>query len=300
MQTVSKIAVVGTGQMGMGIAITAASRGLTVALIKASPGTLEKATNSLYVATTGQVAKEKMSLDVSMKINKNITLHNNNFEVLKECDLVIESVLEEMSVKLGVLPKLEAHMRDDAIVATNTSSLRLDYLAKVLQRPEKFVGLHFFNPVQKMKLVELSTFTYTPHGIRETCLSFCETLGKHAIPVETTPGYVVNRLLMGYLLHSIDTLEQGIAGVTEVDTCMKLGCGHPMGPLALADYVGLDVVVAIAQALYTELNDRRYRVPSVLRRLVSEGHLGKKTGKGFYDYSDISNTLPNPDLFPEV
>ncbi len=181
------------------------------------------------------------------------------------------------------------------ILATNTSSLPLEALARAVERPEELLALHFFNPVPAMKLVEVAATERTAPGVLRAALAFVERIGKTPVEVSAAPGYVVNRLLVPLLLHAIETLEHGAASAESIDRAMALGAAHPMGPLALADFIGLDVVLAIARTLHGELSDVRYRAPSLLRRLVLAGHLGKKSGLGIYDWrGDVP--APNPAI----
>ena len=196
-----------------------------------------------------------------------------------------------------MLAKVEAHLGESAVLTTNTSSLRLRDLAGFLKRPERFLGLHFFNPVPAMKLVEVSPVPDTDAGRDHSSPpSFCTQIEKTPVLIQDLPGYVVNRLLVPYMLHAIETLEEGVASPDAIDTAMKLGCGHPMGPLSLADLIGLDVVLAMAKTMQTELRDQRYRSPSLLRRLVLAGHLGRKAGRGIYDYTNAQNPVVNPAI----
>jgi 3-hydroxybutyryl-CoA dehydrogenase len=210
--------------------------------------------------------------------------YGTSLEDLRDCELVIESAVEDLAIKNALLADIERHLSPTAILATNTSSLPLDALASGLARPERFVALHFFNPVSRMPLVEVGRAAKTDDDVVESVAQFAEQLEKVPVRVAGTPGYIVNRLLVPALLQAIETLELGIARPEEIDEAMRLGCGHPMGPLALADFIGLDVVLAMARTLQRELRDARYRAPSLLRRLVFAGHLGKKTGRGVYDY----------------
>ena len=187
-------------------------------------------------------------------------------------------------------------MGPTAILASNTSSLRLRDLANVLKHPARFLALHFFNPVPAMKLVEVSSTQLTSPEHTATATAFCTQIDKTPVNIKDTPGYVVNRLLVPYMLHAIETLEHGVADPEAIDTAMKLGCGHPMGPLALADLIGLDVVFAMAKTMHTELRDTRYRAPSLLRRLVLAGHLGRKSARGIYDYTNADEPMINPAI----
>jgi 3-hydroxybutyryl-CoA dehydrogenase len=256
--SIGTIAVVGCGAMGRGILEAAEAAGLRVIPVRVRDG-LE-----------GQLA------------------------AIAEADLVIESSLEDLEHKVELLGTLEAAMTPGAILATNTSSLRLEDLAVTLRRPAQFVGLHFFNPVKKMPLVEIGVLPETAPGVVQAVASFVTALGKTPIELTSSPGYVVNRLLVPMLLHAIETLQDGVADARAIDSAMKLGAAHPMGPLALADYIGLDVVLAMSRSLHAELEDSRYRAPSLLRRLVLARALGRKTKLGLWDYRG-ETPVPNPD-----
>jgi 3-hydroxybutyryl-CoA dehydrogenase len=225
--------------------------------------------------------------------------HVDDLARLEEADLVIESAVEDLATKHELLTRLEAHMTPGAILATNTSSLPLLELAEHVDRSERLLGLHFFNPVPEMALVELGVTERTAPGVIVAATAFIEGLGKTPVAVSASPGYVVNRLLVPYLLQAMETLESGAAGTDAIDTAMRLGCGHPMGPLALADFIGLDVVMAMAKSLHHELREPRYRPPSILRRLVLARELGRKSGIGFYDYRE-GKPRARTGLLPEV
>jgi 3-hydroxybutyryl-CoA dehydrogenase len=219
---------------------------------------------------------------------------SSNLAAVAEADLVIESSVEELEHKTELLAELERHMTPGAILATNTSSLRLETLAEGLTRPTQFVGLHFFNPVTAMPLVEIGLTDRTAPGVAHAARSFATAIGKTPVEMQSSPGYVVNRLLVPYLLHAIETLQDGIANADAIDSAMKLGAAHPMGPLALADFIGLDIVLAMSRSLHAELGESRYRAPSLLRRLVLAGALGRKSGLGLWDYRGAT-PVPNPE-----
>ncbi|MFW5920964.1 MAG: 3-hydroxyacyl-CoA dehydrogenase family protein [Polyangiales bacterium] len=282
--SVESVAVVGCGRMGTGVAEAVASVGIPVVAVKATGGDLSKVRDAIARSLERRVQKGKLDPAERDAIRGRIEVSGDLGRV-EGCDLVIESGLEELTPKTHLLQQIEQRMSPGAILATNTSSLPLETLADRLQRPDQFLALHFFNPAQAMKLVELAATELTAPGVVEAAHSFCQAIHKHAVDVGPSSGYVVNRLLVPYLLHAIETLEQGVASADAIDDAMKLGCGHPMGPLALADYIGLDVVFAMAKTMQTELHDARYRAPSLLRRLVLARQLGKKTGAGIYDYS---------------
>jgi 3-hydroxybutyryl-CoA dehydrogenase len=289
-----RVAVVGLGLMGCGLVESAALAGFEVVAVKATAGdTLAMRTKvgkSLERSVeAGRVSEEEADLALQR------IRFASELDAVTSAQLVIECALESAPAKKRLLSEIEGLVGDDTVIATNTSSLRLDDLAKSLRNPHRFLALHFFSPVQAMKLVEVAATSQTTPAALETANAFVRGLGKEAVRVGPTPGYVVNRLLVPMLLHAIETVEAGVATAPEVDAAMKLGCGHPMGPLALCDRIGLDVVLAMAKTLSVELEDARYRAPTLLRRLVLEGHLGRKTGIGFYDYRG-KQTVPNPAI----
>ncbi len=280
--------------MGRGIAIACASAGLSVVWVKARAGATDAADAKVIAALKKLERKGQLEAD---ETRGRITL-SDQLHTLGSCDLVIESALEDFEVKVGLLRRIESVLTGGAILASNTSSLPLGQLADHLARPAQFLALHFFNPVHAMQLVELGVTLRTAPGVTESARAFCASIGKSAVEVSASPGYVVNRLLVPTLLHAVETLELGVATHHAIDDAMKLGCGHPMGPLALADLIGLDVVLSMATTLKRELGDARFRVPSTLRKLVVDGQLGRKSGRGFYDYRDRRDPQPNPASMP--
>jgi 3-hydroxybutyryl-CoA dehydrogenase len=292
---IEKIAVIGCGQMGLGIAESAATAGVSVLAVKLTGGDLEVPRRTVAKGLDRRVAKGKLSQEERDAILGRLTF-TADLSQLAGIPLVIESCVEELQTKGDILARLEPFLGEETILASNTSSLRLTELANFLQRPNRFLALHFFNPVPMMKLVEVSATSQTDLDARDAVVAFSEQIGKTPVLIQDLPGYVVNRLLVPYILHAIETLEAGVASAESIDTAMKLGCGHPMGPLALADLIGLDVVFAMAKTMHHELRDSRYRSPSLLRRLVLAGHLGRKTERGIYDYTDAANPVVNAAL----
>ena len=282
--SIESIAVIGCGRMGRGIAEICASSGLSVVAVKATHGDLAAVRDRIASSLDRRVAKGALTPAERSASLERLEV-TDDLAAAAGADLVIESALEDLPTKLSLLSRLESHMSSGAILASNTSSLPMLQLAQSLRRPEQFLALHFFNPATVMPLVELGVTEHTAPGVREAARAFCQAIGKQPVEVSASPGYVVNRLLVPYLLHAIESVELGIADADAIDRAMRLGCAHPMGPLALADFIGLDVVLAMATTLRDELRDRRYRVPSLLRRLVNAGELGRKSGRGLYDYS---------------
>jgi len=295
---VEKIAVIGCGQMGLGITESAASHGVQVIAVKLTPGDLGVARGRIQKGLDRRVERGKLSAEARDAIMANIRFTSDLAEI-SEAEIVIESCLEELHSKQEILVKCEQHMAPGAILASNTSSLKLRDLSRVLARPEQFLALHFFNPVPAMKLVEVSGTSETSSASRERASDFCAQIDKTAVQIQDTSGYVVNRLLVPYILQAIETLEQGVASAEAIDTAMKLGCGHPMGPLSLADLIGLDVVIAMAKTMQSELRDSRYKSPALLSRLVLAGHLGRKSGLGIFDYSNAAMPVVNPAVTQE-
>lgn len=296
---IQKIAVIGCGQMGLGIVESAAAAGVEVVGIKLTPGDLDAPRQKIKKGLDRRVERGKLTAEARDALLSRIRFSSDLAEVAS-ADLVVESCVEDLALKGDVLAKVEAHMSETAVLTTNTSSLRLRDLASRLKRPARFLGLHFFNPVPAMKLVEVSPIPDTDKQVTELATAFCTQIDKTPVLIQDLPGYVVNRLLVPYMLHAIETLEEGVASADAIDTAMKLGCGHPMGPLALADLIGLDVVLAMAKTMLHELKDPRYRAPSLLRRLVLAGHLGRKAGRGIYDYSDAQQPVVNPVIQAEL
>jgi 3-hydroxybutyryl-CoA dehydrogenase len=289
---VKKIAVIGCGQMGLGITESAASHGMQVVAVKLTAGDLEVPQRRVQKGLDRRVERGKLAAETRDAILANIRFTSDLAEI-DDAEIVIESCVEELQLKSEILARVEQHMAESAVLATNTSSLKLRELARALKRPARFVALHFFNPVPAMKLVEVSGTPDTHEAVRQKASDFCAQIDKTAVQIQDVPGYVVNRLLVPYMLQAIETLELGVASADAIDTAMKLGCGHPMGPLALADLIGLDVVLAMAKTMQAELRDSRYKQPPLLLRLVLAGHLGRKTNRGLYDYSNSEQPAVN-------
>jgi 3-hydroxybutyryl-CoA dehydrogenase len=282
---VATVAVVGCGMMGRGIMEVAAAAGVKVKGIKLTPGDLTEPKKKIQQSLERRVKKGKLTAEQCTEIMGRIELVAG-LGAVESAELVIESAVEDEPTKLKLLRDLESKMHPEAVLGTNTSSLCLETLAAGLARPARFLGLHFFSPVPAMDLVELGTLATTAEYAVAKAEVFCKQIGKTAVRIQASPGYVVNRLLVPYLLHGISTLESGIATADSIDTAMRLGCGHPMGPLALADLIGLDVVRAMAETLHRELEDLRYQMPKTLIQLTEAKQLGRKSGIGIYDYSN--------------
>jgi 3-hydroxybutyryl-CoA dehydrogenase len=292
--SVSKVAVVGCGMMGRGIVEVAAAAGLEVTAIKVTPGNLDEPREKIRQSLDRRVKKGKMTAEQCEQVLARIKL-SSDLAAVEGADLVVESAVEDEAAKIDLLKKIESKMHPEAVLGTNTSSLRLEALARSLARPERFVGLHFFSPVPAMDLVELGGPEKSAEFALQRAESFCTQIGKTPVRIVSSPGYVVNRLLVPYLLHGIETLESGIASADGIDTAMRLGCGHPMGPLALSDLIGLDIVYAMAETLARELGDKRYVIPRTLEQLCKAKQLGRKSGIGIFDYRGEKPTL-NPAI----
>jgi len=280
---IKKVGIVGAGLMGKGIAEVSALAGHDTVLVKATEGDPSKAVAQIKASLDRAVAKGKLDAEAAAaalgRIHATCDKH-----ALDDCDLVIESIVEDLDAKRALFAELSSRLRPDAVLATNTSTLKVADLALGI-RETRTIGLHFFSPVPAMALVEVAHLPGTDADVVPAAERFVASLGKTAVPVLDSTGFIVNRLLVPMLLNAIHAYEHGLASADQIDTAMKLGCGHPMGPLALSDLIGLDVVYAMAKLLYKEFGDACYRAPALLRRLVQEGQLGKKAGRGLYDYS---------------
>ena len=289
-----RVAVIGCGLMGAGIAEVAALAGFEVIAIKATAGDLGPVRAKIEKSLGRAVESKKLSAEARDAALGRLTLSSDLADAAGS-DLIVESAVESALAKKRLFAELEPLVGPRALIATNTSSLNLGELASALAHPERFLGMHFFSPVPAMKLVELAAIESTTEAAMTAATDFVIALGKTPVRLAASPGYVVNRLLVPYLLHAIESLESGLTSPLDLDAAMKLGCGHPMGPLALCDLIGLDVVLAMAKTLSAELADPRYRPPTLLRRLVLEGQLGRKTKLGFYDYA-AKEPVPNPAI----
>jgi 3-hydroxybutyryl-CoA dehydrogenase len=280
---IRNVGVVGCGLMGGGIAQTCAQSGYETVVREVNQQLLDKGLARIHAAWDTMASKGKLTPG---QVDENRSRLHGTLEMadFADCDLIIEAVLENMEEKLRLFPALDAMLKPDALILSNTSSLNVTQMGAVTKRPDKVCGLHFFNPAPVMKLVEIVQTISTSEETIDTVKQFAISLGKTPVLAKDTAGFIVNFLLIPYLLAAIRMLENGMATRDDIDTAMKLGCGYPMGPFTLLDYVGLDTTMWAAEAIYEEYKDPLYAPPPLLRRMVVSGMLGKKSGKGFYNY----------------
>jgi 3-hydroxybutyryl-CoA dehydrogenase len=293
-QKIEKVGVLGAGLMGHGIAQVAAQAGYEVVLREVDDATLQKGVGKIEKQLARAVEKGKATQDDADAVRARIH-GTTDYADLAGCDLVIEAITENLALKLEMWKEVDAIAKADAVFATNTSSLAVIDQAAATTRPGQFVGLHYFNPAQVMKLVEVVRCVTTTDVAFDTALEFAKSEGKLAIPTKDKAGFIVNRLLVPYMLDAIRAYEEGVGSVGEIDAAMQAGAGHPMGPLTLADFVGLDTMGSICDVLFDEFRERRFARPPVLRKMLSAGWFGRKSGKGFYDYSGDA-PVENPGI----
>lgn len=280
------VAVIGAGTMGNGIAHTFAQNGYKVQLIDISEAALKRGVETISRNLDRMVAKEKISTTDKEETLGNITTFSNLVEGVEYAGLVIEAATENTDLKLNIFKQLDEACPEDTILATNTSSISITQIASATSRPDMVIGMHFMNPVPIMKLVEIIRGYNTSDEVTNTIMDLSKNLGKVPVEVNDYPGFVANRILMPMINESIETLYNGVAGVTEIDTVMKLGTAHPMGPLQLADFIGLDVCYSILEVMYDGFKNPKYAPCPLLVNMVRAGKLGVKSGEGFYDYSE--------------
>jgi 3-hydroxybutyryl-CoA dehydrogenase len=288
---IKKVGVLGCGLMGSGIAQVSATAGFDVTVLEVEQKFLDKG----FAGIEKSLAKfaEKGTLKETPQAVRARLKGTTNMQDLTDCDIVVEAVIENIAEKKKMYTALDGIAKKDAIFATNTSSISVTELMSATRRPERFIGLHFFNPVPLMKLVEVVKTIATAPDVYDTAYEFGKKLGKVPVRTSDKTGFIVNRLLVPYLLDAVRAYEEGVGSIEDIDNAMKLGCGYPMGPLTLLDFVGLDTTYYITHVMYDEFKERRFASPPLLKRMVMAGWYGKKTGKGFYDYSDPANPKPN-------
>jgi 3-hydroxybutyryl-CoA dehydrogenase len=288
---IQKVGVVGCGLMGSGIAQVSAQAGLQTVVREVSSELVEKGLKGIEKNLSRLVEKgtitEQAKSDIRGRL-KGVTALDD----LKDCDLIVEAIIEQLPAKRELFSTLDSLCPPHTIFASNTSSLTITEIAAVTKRPQRFVGLHFFNPVPVMKLVEVVKTIATDPAVYEEMVNFGAKLGKTPVRARDSGGFIVNRLLVPYLLDAIRAFEEGVGSIVDIDNSMKLGCGYPMGPFTLLDFVGLDTTYYISQIMFDEFKEKRFAAPPLLKRMVLAGWHGRKTGRGFYDYTDPANPKP--------
>ena len=291
------IAVIGAGTMGNGIAHVFAQSGYQVTLIDLSKEALEKALRTITKNLDRQLAKDKISAEDKAKTLDRISVNTNMDAGVQGAELVVEAATENTDLKLKIFKQLDELADENTILATNTSSISITQIAAVTDRPDKVIGMHFMNPVPVMKLVEIIRGYSTSDAVTDAIMSLSKSLNKIPVEVNDYPGFVANRILMPMINEAICTLHEGVAGVEEIDTVMKLGMAHPMGPLQLADFIGLDVCLAILEVLYDGFGNPKYAPCPLLVNMVTAGKKGVKSGEGFYSWGHASKDLIVSDKF---
>jgi 3-hydroxybutyryl-CoA dehydrogenase len=288
---ISKVGVLGCGLMGSGIAQVAATAGFDVTVFELEQKFLDKGIAGMEkslakLAEKGTLAEAPQAIRARLK-------GTTNQQDLAHSDIIIEAIIENVAEKRKIYASLDSVVKKDAIFASNTSSISIAELMTATHRPDRFIGLHFFNPVPLMKLVEVVRTIATAPAVYDAAHEFAKKLGKVPVRTSDKTGFIVNRLLVPYLLDAVRAYEEGVGSIEDIDNAMKLGCGYPMGPFTLLDFVGLDTTYYITHVMYDEFKERRFAAPPLLKRLVMAGWYGRKTGKGFYDYSDPNHPKPN-------
>jgi 3-hydroxybutyryl-CoA dehydrogenase len=285
---IQKVGVVGCGLMGSGIAQVTAQAGLQTLVREVNQELVDKGLKGIDKNLSRLVEKGALTEPAKTEIRGRLR-GVTSLDELKDCDLVIEAIIEQLPAKRELFSTLDSLCPPHTIFASNTSSLTITEIAAATNRPQRFVGLHFFNPVPVMKLVEVVKTIATDPTVYEEMVNFGAQLGKTPVRAHDSGGFIVNRLLVPYLLDSIRALEEGVGSVVDIDNSMKLGCGYPMGPFTLLDFVGLDTTYYISQIMFDEFKEKRFAAPPLLKRMVLAGWHGRKTGRGFYDYADPAN-----------
>jgi len=292
---IKKVGVLGCGLMGSGIAQVSATAGFDVTVLEVEQKYLDKGFAGIEKSLSkfAERPPEKGGITAQQKQETLGRLKGTtNEKDLADCDIIIEAIIESVPEKKKMYSSIDSIVKNDAIFATNTSSISVTELLSATRRPERFIGLHFFNPVPLMKLVEVVKTIATADEVYDAAYEFSKKLGKVPVRTSDKTGFIVNRLLVPYLLDAIRAYEEGIGSIPDIDNAMKLGCGYPMGPFTLLDFVGLDTTYYITHVMYDEFKERRFASPPLLKRLVMAGWYGRKSGKGFYDYADPNNPVP--------
>jgi 3-hydroxybutyryl-CoA dehydrogenase len=284
MSAISKVGVIGAGTMGSGIAQACATAGLRAVMVDVAEAAIERGMAAIDASLERLVKKKRVTAEDKAAALKRVE-GTTDYAMLASCDFVIEAATENEEAKKKILAKADAVARPDVVIASNTSSISITKLAAATRRPAKFIGMHFFNPVPVMALVELTRGLETDDATVETANALTKKLGKTPIVAKNSPGFIVNRILCPMINEAVFALQEGLASAADIDEAMKLGCSHQIGPLALADLIGLDVVLAVMEVFYRDFNDPKYRPALMLREMVAAGHLGRKTGRGFFTYS---------------
>ncbi len=281
---IETVGIIGAGTMGNGIAQICAAAGLQVVMVDITDAAVSRGVATIGGSLDRLVKKEKMTAADRDAVLKRVNGTTDKSK-LSSCDLVIEAATENEDLKIKILKDLCANLQPRALVATNTSSISVTRLAAATDRPDRFIGMHFFNPVPVMQLLELIRGLQTSDDTHAKALAFAQRVGKVAVTAKNSPGFAVNRILCPMINEAIFALSEGIASAEEIDAGMKLGCNHPIGPLALADMIGLDTMLSVMEVFYNGFNDPKYRPAPLLKEMVDAGHLGRKTGQGFYNYA---------------
>lgn len=295
MSDIKRVGVLGSGLMGSGIAQVAAAAGYETVVRDVTQPILDKAKAGIDKSLAKFVEKGKLPAADKDAALKRLSFTTTTAD-LKTCDIVVEAVTEDLEVKNALWKELDGLCGAGTIFASNTSSLTIAAMAAATKRPDRFVGLHFFNPVPLMQLVEVVRTVTTSEETFKRAFAFARSLGKEAVAAKDNSGFIVNLLLVPYLLDAIRAVEHGVGSVSDIDKAMQLGCGYPMGPLTLLDFVGLDTTYKIAEIMFAEYKEQKYAPPPLLKRMVLAGMYGKKSGKGFYDYSGVPPVVTNLGL----
>jgi 3-hydroxybutyryl-CoA dehydrogenase len=290
---IKKVGVLGCGLMGAGIAQTAAPAGFETIVREVSDDLITKGFSGIETSLAKFAEKGTITSDQQKEIRGRLR-GTTSFEDLADCDIIIEAIIENLDTKRETYLRLDELCKAETIFASNTSSLSITQMMSVTsnERQKRFIGMHFFNPVPLMKLVEVIRTILTDDAVYEDAVAFGKQLGKVPVRSGDRTGFIVNRLLVPYMLDAIRALEEGVGSIVDIDNAMKLGCGYPMGPLTLGDFVGLDTTYYIAEIMFNEFREKRFAAPPLLKRMVMAGLYGRKSGRGFYDYSDPKNPTP--------